>query len=148
MNVLGWFHYLLMILILLITIPTIIVGPEQFGLMVKEKNNPVLSFLNQYSDEVAGLTAIILLFISVITEFYLGWSCRRKARRPEKLLLTLALSGAKTLFSLFTVLRGGLLSVNWLDTVYSLFLNLITFLLAFWIRREYNRNRKMGHTES
>ena len=82
---------------------------------------------------------------------YLGWSTRRKAMRPDKMLLKLILSGGSALMTLFSLFRSVFSGAELGGLLYTLILNLITFLLALRIRFDYERLRGRGkgeHTEA
>ena len=112
-------------------------GPETVGAGIRERNSELLPFLNMYDDWDYGMGVIIILFMQMMIELFLGWSCRRKSTRPEKLLLTLVLSGIRILTSLYTLLKSGMDINILMDAGYTLLLNLLTFFLAFRIRREH-----------
>ena len=141
MRALGVFHYALAGFLLLMIILLIVAGPEQLGEAVHQRNDSSLSVLNQYDDEVAGVTVIGLLIIQFGIELYLGWSTRRKALRPDKMLLKLILSGGSVLMTLFSLLRSAFTGAEVAGVLYTLILNLTTFLLALRIKLVYERLR-------
>ena len=147
MRTLGVFHYALALLLMIMIILLIVAGAERLGAAIHEKNSDSLSALNQLDDEHAGVTAITLLLIQFGIELYLGWSTRRRANRPDKMLLKLLLSGGSVLLTLFSMIRSGLAGTEWAGTVYTLVLNSTTFLLALRIKRAYDRGRR-GSAES
>lgn len=144
MNVLGWFHYACAILTALFIALIFLAGVGRFGAELQKSTSPTLEFLKPYDGMVAGVSMIVILVIGLIIESFLGWSCRRKARRPEKITLTIVLSGAQTLFSIVSILRQGFANVYWLDAGYTLALNVVTFSLALWMKAEYRRRLRSG----
>ena len=141
MRALGVFHYALAAFLLLMIILLIIAGPERLGAAVHERNSESMSALSRLDDKTAGVTAIGVLMIQFGIEVYLGWSTRRKALRPDKMLLKLILSGGSVLMTLFSLLRSVFSGAELAGLLYALALNLTTFLLALRIRLVYNRRR-------
>ena len=119
----------------------IIAGPERLGAAVHERNADSLTALNKLDDKTAGVTAIGVLMIQFGIEVYLGWSTRRRALRPDKMLLKLILSGGSVLMTLFSLLRSVFSGAELAGLLYALALNLTTFLLALRIRLVYDRMR-------
>ena len=142
MRLLGIFHYLLGAFLIWMIVMLFIGGPEMLGALVHEQNSPNFAFLDKYDDWVTGMSFITILMIQAAMELFTGWSCRRKSLHPDKMMLTLLLSGAGVLGSAFTLLKAGFHTNVILDAGYSLLLNLVTFLLAFRIRRDFIRSRK------
>ena len=140
MRLLGIFHYILGILLLLMLILLGTLGPVKFWEAIQARNSIDFAFLDQYDPWVAGMSILTLIFLQAAIELFVGWSCRRKSTRPQKLLLTLILSGISTLTNLFTFIKAGADPIAHLDPAYALLINLITFVLAFLIRREYSRS--------
>ena len=102
MRALGVFHYALAGFLLVMIVLLIAAGPERLGEAIHRQGSDALASLNRYDDEVAGVTAIGLLLIQFGIEVYLGWSTRRKANRPDKMLIKLILSGGSVLMTLFS----------------------------------------------
>ena len=150
MRALGVFHYALAGFLLVMIVLLIAAGPERLGEAIHRQGSEALASLNRYDDEVAGVTAIGLLLIQFGIEVYLGWSTRRKANRPDKMLIKLILSGGSVLMTLFSVIRSGFSGAELGGLLYTLGLNLITFLLALRIRNTYERLRRerAGGTET
>ena len=150
MRALGVFHYALAGFLLVLIVLLIAAGPERLGEAIHRQGSDALASLNRYDDEVAGVTAIGLLLIQFGIEVYLGWSTRRKANRPDKMLIKLILSGGSVLMTLFSVIRSGFSGAELGGLLYTLGLNLITFLLALRIRNTYQRLRRerAGGTEA
>ena len=141
MRALGVLHYALAAFLLLMIVLLIIAGPERLGAAVHERNADSLTALNKLDDKTAGVTAIAVLMIQFGIELYLGWSTRRKALRPDKILMKLLLSGGSVLMTLFSLIRSGFIGAEWIGPVCTLALNLTTFLLALRIRYVYDRLR-------
>ena len=141
MNILGWFHYLTGAVQLLLTVTAFSVGSGNFVLLFRQNCPAGLSFLLPLSD--AALFALILTFmgIRILTEWFVGWNCRRKSRILSRQTLTLILSGGKILYALLLILRGGILTARWVN-LHALLLNGVTFLLAFWMRRTCLREER------
>ena len=137
MRFLGIFHYILGILLLLIVALLGTLGPVKLWEAVQARNSIDFAYLEQYDPWVAGMSILTLLFAQAAIELFVGRSCRRKSTRPQKLLLTLILSGISTLAAVFALLKAGSDPIAYLDPAYALLINLITFLLAFRIRWEY-----------
>lgn len=144
MNILGWFHYACAVLTALFIALILLVGVGRFGAELQKSDAPSFEFLKPYDGDVAGVSMIVILVIGMIIESFLGWSCRRKARRPEKITLTIVLSGAQMLFSIISILRQRFANVYWLDAGYTLALNAVTLSLALWIKAEYRRRLRSG----
>lgn len=142
MMALSWFHfaYATVLFIMCIMLPFVV---NEFGAAIHNQNSESLSFLNGYDDRVAGITAIIILGTEMLIELFLGVSCRKKAKHPEKLLLTLILSGGKALYGLISMLLRGTPSGGWIDAIANLVLNTITFLLALWLKTAYDSHRRL-----
>ena len=141
MKALGILHYGFAVLLLLIVAVLLTVETGQLGATLHASKSPELLFLEEYDDQVAGLTAIIILCIQAIIELFIGWSCRWRAKHPDKMLLTLILSGGSVLLSLISLFSSGFINVEWAGFIHSATLNTVTFLLALWIKRAYDRCR-------
>ena len=142
MKVLGIFHYILALLLLAMIALLLVAGVRVLGASIHASGSPDLAFLDEYDDQFTGITGIVILVLQFFTELFTGWSCRRRAKHPDKMLLTLILSGGNVLFSLFSLFSSGLANVEWAGFLYSLTLNVITFMLALWIKRAYDRHRR------
>ena len=141
MNILGWFHFAWFILALVFIALIVLVGIDRFGTEFQKTSNPMFDSLRVFDGNVAGWSVIFVLAIGMFIELFLWWSCRRKARHPEKIWITLIISGAQILLSVFSMLRKGLANVIWLDSGYTLALNVVTFSLALWMRMEEKRRQ-------
>ena len=142
MRVLGILHYVLAVFLLVIIIMILIVGPERLGAAIHERHNASLSALNRVDDRTAGITAIVLLVIQFGIEVFLGWSTRRRSRRPDRMLTKLLLSGGSIVITLYSLIRTGFAGTEWISSLYTLALHTATFLLALWIKRGYDRQRQ------
>ena len=141
MRILSWFHYAFALVMMLLSLIPLFIGFGEYGAILRESNDPALSFLFTHEDFVIGVSGFIYLYVlGVFPEMYVGWSCRKKSTRPEKLLPTLLLSGIQIIFRCFSLLRAGITAVDWLS-VYNLTVNIVTFSLALWMRLEYNRQK-------
>ena len=138
MNVLGWFHYGLALLQLVLAIAAVSAGLARLGAAYKSALPSLLSFIGAWSDTAAGAAALLYLLTALGTQFFIGWNWRRKARSTVRQILTLVLSGAKTLWAFYSLLAGDLLTAR-AAIVFSLVLNGITFALALWMHWEYRR---------
>ena len=141
MMTLSWFHFAFAI-VLFIMCFFLSFAVNELGAAIHRQNSEALSFLDGYDDQVTGLSAITILVIEMCIELFLGFSCRKKAKHPEKLLLTIILSGGKAIYGLISILLCGTSSVGWIDAITSLVLNTVTFLLAIWLKTAYDRHRR------
>ena len=132
MSILGWLHYVLGLFSLLMAGFCMFMGPALFGAQYRTVCPPILSFLLALSDVVLGWGVVFAFLIRTLTEIYLGWSWRRKARKPANHTLTLLISGGKVLYVLFSLLIGGLQIAVQINC-FSLALNSVTFLLALTV---------------
>lgn len=142
MKVLGVFHYLFALLLLLMVVALLTIESGKAGASIHASNARNLAFLDAYDDRVTGITVIVILGIQFCIEAFLGWSSWRRSKHPDRMMLTLLLSGGSILLSLFSLLRSGFANVEWVDLIYGVTLNATTFLLALWIKRAYDRRRR------